>query len=162
MNLKKIAVFLIAIGFCACSEPNTVKDKQGHKYQTVTINGVEWMAENLNTKTEDSWCWEDLSNYCDTKGRLYTFEAAMKACPKGWHVPTKADLEKTLSSEGADDQLEHLLFNQPGGSMEKVGKFEHEGSTYLWFNLDGKPAKLHGRLKPENHTEMGQSLRCVR
>jgi uncharacterized protein (TIGR02145 family) len=53
------------------------------------------MAENLNYATPDSWCYADSLSNCKVYGRLYTWEAAMKACPNGWHLPTDEEW-KTL------------------------------------------------------------------
>lgn len=98
----------------AANENNTVTDVDGNVYQTVTIGGQVWMAENLRTtKYNDStaipniilasdWQKNTLGAYClygnvsankDKYGVLYNFGAAIskKLCPKGWHVPTDAD-----------------------------------------------------------------------
>ncbi len=58
------------------------------------------MAENLNFKTEDSFCIEDNESKCSEYGRLYTWHAAMKACPAGWHLPSKTEYELLTKSKG--------------------------------------------------------------
>ena len=62
----------------------TFTDKRdGKKYKTVTIEGVTWMAENLNYeykvkgKTYGSYCLDDDEKNCDKYGRLYTYGAAV-------------------------------------------------------------------------------------
>jgi uncharacterized protein (TIGR02145 family) len=52
-------------------------------------DGKTWMTENLNKTTADSWCYDNSTANCDKYGRLYTWEAAKKACPSGWHLPTR-------------------------------------------------------------------------
>lgn len=50
------------------------------------------MAENLNYETSTgSWCYNDSSSNCDKYGRLYNWHTAIKACPAGWHLPSKAE-----------------------------------------------------------------------
>ncbi|MFO8130223.1 MAG: FISUMP domain-containing protein, partial [Bacteroidales bacterium] len=53
-------------------------------------------------KMDDSWCYENRTRRCDKYGRLYSWEAAMNACPQGWHLPSDAEwkiLEGTVDSQ---------------------------------------------------------------
>ena len=65
-----------------------MNDAAGQEYRTVVIGTQHWMRENLNYETDSSYCYNDLDSYCDKYGRLYTWNAAMKACPAGWHLPS--------------------------------------------------------------------------
>ena len=51
-----------------------------------------WFAENLDyvdsTLEKSSWCYENSKDSCKVSGRLYTWEAAQKACPEGWNLPS--------------------------------------------------------------------------
>lgn len=63
--------------------------RDGQEYQWVRLkDGKKWMAENLNYKTTDSWWYDNKSSNGDKYGRLYTWQAAKKACPNGWHLPS--------------------------------------------------------------------------
>jgi uncharacterized protein (TIGR02145 family) len=66
----------------------------------VTIGGVTWMAENLNIKTGNSWCYGDSASYCRKYGRLYDWETAMTACPAGWHLPSSAEWDALVEYAG--------------------------------------------------------------
>ncbi len=113
MDLKhKILSFLILFllyGICACKESeqsrsehnsetlsklesNTLIDSRDNQsYRIVKIGKQIWMVENLRYKSNESWC--SSSAKCEIHGRLYTWKAAMKACPDGWTIPDNSDWE---------------------------------------------------------------------
>ena len=64
-----------------------VDERDGQEYRTVEIEGLTWFAQNLNVNTKNSFCYNDSAIYCEKYGRLYTWDAAMTACPSGWHLP---------------------------------------------------------------------------
>ncbi len=105
MKTKTIIITLIGLMavsfmvFQACITNNTPKDpipqtgsftdpRDGQTYNTVKIGSQTWFAENLNYQTTNSWCYDNISANGDVYGRLYTWSAALTACPSGWHLPS--------------------------------------------------------------------------
>lgn len=62
--------------------------RDGQQYETITIAGQTWFAENLNYETEESWWYNNDPDNSEVNGRLYTWQSAYSACPPGWHLPS--------------------------------------------------------------------------
>ena len=58
------------------------------------------MAENLNYKIANSWCYDNKKRNCSKYGRLYTWEAAKEACPSGWRLPTDEEWKEMAEYYG--------------------------------------------------------------
>ncbi|WP_290728222.1 MULTISPECIES: fibrobacter succinogenes major paralogous domain-containing protein [unclassified Fibrobacter] len=123
--MKKLLIIAagIALLMTGCNKeiPLTVNDRDGNTYKVIKIGKQVWMAQNLNVRTEDSWCYDDNPANCEKYGRLYTWDAAAKACPEGWRLPSKDEWED--------------LFDAVGGSMSAAKKLK---STYGWKEDDGE------------------------
>ena len=95
------------------------RDKQ--TYRTVKITGIEWLGDNLNYKTAGSFCYKDEDDQCMVFGRLYTWDAAQKACPAGFRLPTHADFESLWTAAGADFNAGYLIKADYGWSGDTNG-----------------------------------------
>jgi len=94
-------------------------------YNTLKIGSGLWMAENLNYKTGKSWCYENDDYNCNMHGRLYDWNTAVKACPSGWHLPTRREW-----SELSIEEFSPML----GGSLS--GEYSHAVSPNEYKFLD--------------------------
>jgi uncharacterized protein (TIGR02145 family) len=135
-------VFLIPfIGISQLFTPGAgVTDIDGNTYQTIVINGQEWMAENLRTSKysngevipniPDNSQWSTLttgawshynndSQYENPYGKLYnwyTVADPRNVCPTGWHVPSDAEWT--------------VLTDYLGGVSVAGGKMKSTGTQY--------------------------------
>lgn len=97
-------------------------------YRTIVISNHVWTAQNMNYKIETeegseetNWCYANNPEHCQKFGRLYTWEAAKKVCPEGWHLPTVdewAELLKDHSCSIEPYQDTVLIFNCSGGELK--------------------------------------------
>jgi len=138
-------LILLSIILIGCSKPtqeetqnqsNTVTDKEGNVYKTVTIGTQVWMNENLKVtvlndgtnipNVKDNTAWADLhtSGYCwynndlanrDSNGGLYNWYTVNtgKLCPTGWHVPTDDEWTVLTTHLGGESVA--------GGKLKEIG-----------------------------------------
>jgi len=108
-SLLKVGIcgLILAFSLSVAAQTSTFTDsRDGQKYRTVKIGKQTWMAENLNFKTGNSWCYENQESNCQKYGRLYNLATAFIACPTGWHLPNDDDwnsLTKAVGGKRVED-----------------------------------------------------------
>ena len=162
--LALVTTSLLAIALVGCNELKDPRD--GKIYRTVKIGKQVWMAENLNYKTEGSYCYQDNPANCKKYGRLYTWNAAYEACPVGWHLPSRSEYRILFQAVGGritDGEnwtgVANSLKSQSGwdkngngadsfgfsvlpagyrdGNEYRNNRFENEGTcAYLWSSTE--------------------------
>ncbi len=91
-------------------------------YKTTVIGGKRWMAENLNDKTSSgSWCYKNDDIYCEEYGRLYDWEAAMAACPAGWHLASNQEWDILVTEAGGNEIAGKKLKAKTGWNKDGNG-----------------------------------------
>ena len=95
--------------------------RDNQKYKTVTIGNQTWMAENLNYKTQDSYCYENEASNCSKYGRLYTWMSAKSACPSGWHLPSNAEFKPLFEYLGGESIAGTKLMSKSGWNKNGNG-----------------------------------------
>ena len=75
--------------------------RDGASYRAVYRGGLRWMTENLRFAQPGSVCYDQELANCARIGRLYDFEAASRACPPGWRLPSDDDWKRVEMALGA-------------------------------------------------------------
>lgn len=134
---------------------NMTDSRDNQTYKTIQIGTQIWMAQNLNYKSANSYCYKDSAKYCTMYGRLYTWVVANTACPSGWHLPTKAEFKRLFTAVGGQSTAGKILKSTtgwissgngtddysfsalPAGNRLNNGNYYDEGyGTYFWSSTN--------------------------
>lgn len=118
--------------------------RDGNVYRTVKIGNQVWMAENLNFKVDGSYCYKDSAKYCTKYGRLYSWAAANKACPDGWHLPTIDEFKTLFATIGKQSTA--------GKKLKSTSGWNNDGNGTDDFGFTALPAGIwYGKDKYYNY-----------
>lgn len=162
-----------------------VGQKDDKVYRTTVVAGRTWMAENLNGKVGDSWCYGDKDSNCVKYGRLYDWRSASSACPVGWRLPTRSEWDELVKAVGGEERAGRSLKSGagwngdddygwgalPGGVRSHSGVFGSLGDMAAWWSSgEGGDGGAYGRYINSARSGMyenkspkstGYSVRCV-
>ena len=139
--------------------PNVVYDtivdeRDGQVYKIVKIDDQWWMAENLNYKSERSWCYGGLEENCNVAGRLYTWASAMDSvgefgengkgcgfgtrcgykypvrgvCPEGWFLPSLGDWNTLIAFVSSYCETGWCWYYISGKFLKSQVGWAHDGN----------------------------------
>lgn len=130
-SLTSITGLLLITGFLSAQQNLFTDSRDGQEYKILQIGKQVWMGQNLNYETENSWVYSNKNKNSNKNGRLYTYHAALEACPEGWHLPTGKEWQELIDFYGGDLEAGLALridgtssFNAHySGFMNKEGEF---------------------------------------
>jgi len=157
-----------------------IDGRDERKYRTVKIGNYTWMAENLNYNVKVSNCYENKESNCQKYGRLYDWHTAVKACPKGWHLPSHAEWDVLMNAVGGEKTAGKHLKTKSGFSALPGGlglgisgdRFDDVGNYGYWWSATEIDASYfaYRRSMSYNYERMGYgnvaknylfSVRCL-
>jgi uncharacterized protein (TIGR02145 family) len=121
-----------------------IDSRDGRDYTVVPIGGLVWMAQNLAYVTPNSWCYDDQLRDCDANGRLYTWAAALTACPIGWRLATDEDwigLEMSLGMTREQASAVGPRGTDIGAQLRAGGESEFNAPISGYRRPDGSYAR---------------------
>ncbi len=148
------------------------------QYNTVTISGQTWMAENLAYLPEvcasDAECGYWVYDYQGTEvaaamatanyttyGVLYNWEMAKTACPTGWHLPSEEEWAFLEVHLGMNINLtvgEDMRGTDEGGKLKETGITHWNDPNYGATNISGFTALGAGGRDSGNDTFYGMGI----
>jgi uncharacterized protein (TIGR02145 family) len=160
MNMKKIhlvpAILFLACFLISCSssgdeeQQNPSSSSTGssssddtpvyRQFDSVSIGGQTWMAENLHYPISGSKCYDNDPANCEMYGHLYDWATAMDIslscnysdcsdqiqprhrgiCPEGWHMPSNVEWDKLYRDADGDNGTSSLYESPVAGRYLKT------------------------------------------
>lgn len=110
-----LLVIPLALMLCISAGPSSLADWKAPVSDTLRIGRQVWMKQNVSIPMPNSFWYERDSMGNIANGRLYFFSSAMRACPKGWHLPSDAEWQELIDQFGGDGKAAEALL-QGGAS----------------------------------------------
>lgn len=123
-------------------EETLTDNRTGISYKLRRVDGgpntpkILWMTTNLVTETTDNksngiYCTDPSNgeNVCEVHGTFYSYEAAQKACPSGWRLPTESEAQTASQKLKNDDKNKVWTLD---------GRFKLSGATATEFGQAGE------------------------
>ena len=122
----------------SCGGVSQFEDQRdGEVYPLVEIGGRIWMAQNMRYGNVSGNVWPlSNSSFVNQYGRLYSWNAAVEACPPGWRLPVRDEVE---------DLNNYLLINSLTGAALKLNSWgaSSSGISYNATGFSALPAGFY-------------------
>jgi len=198
MRNRLILITLLFSGSVAYGQTmgSFTDNRDGRTYKTVSYEDpllgakLTIMAENLDYKITGSYAYNNNEQYRKNLGLLYTWEAAKKGCPSGWHLPSDSEWSRLIALIGNEGTAGEAMkstkgwvengngtnssgFNaMPAGYRNTDGTFRGIGKGgYFWSSTEKSEDSAWRRIlfygnsgvyRYDNNDSSGSSVRCLR
>lgn len=131
-----LAIYALLSVSLPANLPKFVDERDGNQYDLVELNGLQWFAENLRLKTENSTAVSDSALSC---GEFYVVDDAFKVCPDGWRLPTETEVKRLIkhNKRGKINLSDTLNINLCGRIDAERHSRMGEQNTY-WIDAELK------------------------
>lgn len=148
---------------------STVKSRD-YEYKTVQVGNTCWLKENVHyvPSRGKTTCYEGKTSNCDKYGPLYNYAAASMACPVGWKLPSKTEVDELLDTAGDDKPGLHLKSTDDwengvgddllGMSILPAGCGLDAGTGDMLYNFQGTSALFWSSEVPDDGTENAHKI----
>lgn len=146
-------------------QANALTDADGNSYSAVKIGEQTWMAENLQVNiarvdttdgvtdgicgSNDVFVWDNTDN--SIYGKFYSWQAALKACPVGWHLPSDEEWKSLEIYLGMSETEADIEFDfrgtAEGGKLKATSGWAENGNGTDDY---GFTALADGRYKSDD------------
>jgi uncharacterized protein (TIGR02145 family) len=118
--------------------------RDGSLYNTISVQGQTWMAENLKYRApQGASYFDNTSSNLDKYGMLYDWKTAIKACPPGWRLPTGAEYQALLNNNEEQGNWKSKPADPNSFGIQLGGMQDHEGNfteldeaAYFWTSTE--------------------------
>ncbi|MCB9081312.1 MAG: hypothetical protein H6555_06335 [Lewinellaceae bacterium] len=114
-----------------------IDERNQESYHWITLkDGNNWLAENARFSFSGSSNAD--CSYCQTYGRLYSWDMALKACPKGWRLLMEKEWDNSLEVYGEGKLIESDGTDNPYTKYQTYQALESGLPSGLLFPLGGR------------------------
>ena len=147
---------------------STIKSRD-YEYKTVQVGNTCWLKENVHyvPSRGKTTCYEGKTSNCVKYGPLYNYAAASMACPVGWKLPSKTEVDELLEAAGSKPGL-HLKSTDDwengvgddllGMSILPAGCGLDAGTGDMLYNFQGTSALFWSSEVPDDGTENAHKI----
>lgn len=150
-------------------------DRDGYIYKTLITADREWLAENLQYKSDSVICHTNYMDICDdSTAWFYNGLESMMVCPEGWHLPDTTEwnaLFKILIKLDESD-VRALGFGKEAQYIRTKGlggySWTRHGYDHYWSAEENDTLAMLAVFGPtfwrfeEISKQSGVSVRCVK
>jgi len=127
-----VIIFLLPFSILRSQDKGKFTDPRDKRtYQWIRIGKQVWMKENIHfTVPDGGWSYNNFKEAGEKYGLLYDWHSAMKACPKGWHLPADSEWTELVDFLGGSDFAGAKIMDTGTSSWKPPNPFGNNESGF--------------------------------